>query len=65
MRVQMLNDVLGTHYNNPNGSARGDVLDVDENTGRKYVENGYAVPVVGNPVALCDLPKPYRPGGVS
>lgn len=45
MKVRMTQPVSGYFYNNPDGAAIGDVVDVPDDHGADMIRNGLAAPV--------------------
>ena len=41
-KIKMRIDVPGTHFNNPEGTLRGDIIDVDEGNAHRYCAHGNA-----------------------
>jgi hypothetical protein len=56
MKVRMLIDVGGTFHNVAGGVKRGDVVEVDDDNARRYMQLGYA-----QSASLKELGQPYLP----
>jgi hypothetical protein len=49
MKIRMKMTVTGTFHGNPAGVRTGDVVEVDDENGQRYIDLGYAEPLRSHP----------------